>query len=230
MKKRLFILLAFLAPVFSWAQVSVGDVLCTDGSIIKAEQYASSGKTAEGVVFYVDVSDARGWVVALENQSSSIKWCSEEFYGYDLPDLTNYENARASMHDLDGHTNTGIIRSQGNRIDFPAAWAVDYNNGWYLPSAGQLRYLYSLAPEINASLRVVGGTALPYHSNNYWWSSTEHTGYHAFDMNTGGSLGDYVKDNYVNYPPSGIGVRQIKDFTLPLPAHPQYHVGDLITQ
>lgn len=232
MKHFLFhiILVLSIMPVCLFGQsVSIGDILCTDGSIIKAGQYASSGKTAEGIVFYVDASDARGWAVALENQSSSIKWCSEALYGYDLPDLTNYGNARAAMHDLDGQANTSIIRSQGSRNDFPAAWVVDYNHGWYLPSAGQLRYLYSLAPEINASLQVVGGTALPYHSNNYWWSSTEHSGFHAFDMNTGGSLGDYVKDNYVNYPPSGIGVRQIKDFTIPHPVHPEYHVGDLIT-
>ena len=117
------------------------------------------------------------------------------------------------MLDLNGYENTGIIRSHGSSNDFPAAWAVDYDHGWYLPSGGQLRYLYSYAPEINASLQVAGGTLLPYHDNNYWWSSTEHSGYHAFDMNTGGSLGDYVKNNCSNYPTNGIGVRQIRPLT-----------------
>ena len=230
MRTRYILLTLLLLPVIVFAQtVSIGDILCTDGSTVKPAQFASSGKTAEGIVFYVNASDSEGWAVALDNQSSSIKWSSEYLYGIDLPNLPNFEDARAAMHDLNGYANTGIIRSQGNRNDFPAAWAVDYNNGWYLPSAGQLRHLYSYAPEINASLQVVGGTSLPYHSNNYWWSSTEFTECHAYDMNTGGSLGDYVKDNHVNYPPSGISVRQIRDFTIPNPVHPTYHVGDLIT-
>jgi hypothetical protein len=84
-------------------------------------------------------------------------------------------------------------------------------------------------PEINASLQVVGGSLFPFNENHYWWSSSEFSEYHAYDMNTGGSIGDYVKDNHVNYPPNGIAVRQIRDFTIANPVHPTYHVGDLIT-
>ena len=219
-----------MAQTISFAQsVRIGDILCTDGSIVNREAFPGSGRTAEGIVFYVNATDSGGWAVALNNQSNDIKWSSDANYGYNIPDLDNYSDARAAMLDLNGYENTGIIRSHGNSNDFPAAWAVDYDNGWYLPSGGQLRYLYSYAPEINASLQVAGGTSLPYHSNNYWWSSTEHSGFHAFDMNTGGSLGDYVKNNCSNYPQSGIGVRQIKNFTIPNPVHPTYHIGDLIT-
>ena len=224
------VLFLMLSPAFLFGQnVSIGDILCTDGSTVRPEQFASSGKTADGVVFYVDASDSHGWVVSLDDQSSSIKWSSENNYGYDIPDLDNYADARVAMHDLNGQENTSIIRNCGNSSDFPAAWAVDYDHGWYLPSAGQLRYLYSCAPEINTSLQIAGGTPLPYHDNCYWWSSTEFTEFHAYDMNTGGSLGDYVKDNHVNYPPNGIGVRQIRNFTIPNPVHPTYHIGDLIT-
>ena len=230
MKHKLLTVLLLLLSAFAIGQaVSIGDILCTDGSIVSRNVFPSSGKTAEGVVFYVNESDSGGWAVALNNQSNDIKWSSNDNYGYDIPDLDNYDDARAAMLDLNGYESTGVIRSHGNNNDFPAAWAVDYDNGWYLPSGGQLRYLYSCAPEINTSLQVAGGTALPYHDNNYWWSSTEHSGFHAFDMNTGGSLGDYVKNNCSNYPPSGIGVRQIRDFTIPNPVHPTYHIGDLIT-
>ena len=230
MRLRALLILLVLVPMLSFAQaVHIGDILCTDGSIISREAFPSSGRTAEGIVFYVNTSDSEGWAVSLNNQSNDIKWCSDDKYGYNVPDLDNYSDARVAMHDLNGLENTGIIRNSGSSSDFPAAWAVDYDNGWYLPSGGQLRYLYSYAPEINASLQVAGGTSLPYHDNNYWWSSTEHSDFHAFDMNTGGSLGDYVKNNYSNYPPSGIGVRQIRNFTIPNPVHPTYHIGDLIT-
>ena len=229
--KRLCLLqlVLFLSLAAIGQSISIGDILCTDGSIVSCASFPTSGKTAQGIVFYVDGTDSHGWAVALNNQSSSIKWCSEGQYGFDIPDLPNIANARAAMHDLDGYNNTGIIRRQGNSSQYPAAWAVDYDNGWYLPSGGQLRYLYSYAPEINASLQIVGGTLFPINGNYYWWSSTEFTECHAYDMNTGGSLGDYVKDNHVNYPPNGIAVRQIRDFTITNPAHPTYHIGDLIT-
>ena len=230
MRKALLYIAIALLPYIGFGQiVNIGDILCTDGSIVSRESFPNSGKTAQGIVFYIDDTDSHCWVVALNDQSSSIKWCNEGQYGFDIPDLPNMGNARIAMHDLDGYRNTGIIRRQGNSSQYPAAWAVDYDNGWYLPSGGQLRYLYSYAPEINASLQIVGGTAFHINGNYYWWSSSEHTGYHAFDMNSGGSLGDYVKDNHSNYPPNGIAVRQIRDFIIANPVHPTYHIGDLIT-
>ena len=230
MKNSSLLLAILFSTLVGWGQsVSIGDILCTDGSIVSPTDYPSSGRTAWGIVFYVDASDSHGWAVALDDQSSSIKWSSSDYYGYDLPDLPNFENARTAMHDLDGFANTGIIRSQGSSTDFPAAWAVAYDEGWYLPSAGQLRYLYSIAPEINTSLQVVGGTILPYHENRYWWSSSEFSSFHAYDMNSGGSIGDYVKDNHINYPPNGIAVRQIRDFNIPNVVPATYHIGDLIT-
>ena len=230
MRLRVFLILFILTPMFAFAQaVSIGDILCTDGSIVCAVDFPTSGRTAWGIVFYVDDTDLHGWAVALHNQSSSIKWSSSEYYGYNIPTLVNYANARSAMHNLDGSQNTGIIRNAGSSTHFPAAWAVDYDNGWYLPSAAQLRYMYSYYPEINASLQVVGGSQFPLEGNYYWWSSTECSSYHAYDMNAGGSIGDYVKDNHTNYPPNGIAVRQIIDFNIPNPVPATYHIGDLIT-
>ncbi len=230
MKPFSILLAILLSTLISFGQsVHIGDILCTDGSTISAADFPTSGRTAWGIVFYVDDNDTHGWAVALHNQSSSIKWSSSSYYGYDIPNLVNFENARAAMHNLDGNQNTNIIRNAGSPNDFPAAWAADYDNGWFLPSAGQLRYLYSYFPEINASLQVVGGDLFPFNDNYYWWSSSEFSGYHAYDMNSGGSIGDYVKDNHVNYPPYGIAVRQIRDFDIPNVVPATYHVGDLIT-
>ncbi len=87
------VLFLMLLPAFLFGQnVSIGDILCTDGSTVRPEQFASSGKTAEGVVFYVDAADSHGWVVSLDDQSSSIKWSSENNYGYDIPDLAFIED------------------------------------------------------------------------------------------------------------------------------------------
>jgi hypothetical protein len=87
------VLFLMLLPAFLFGQnISIGDILCTDGSTVRPEQFASTGKTAEGVVFYVDASDSHGWVVSLDDQSSSIKWSSENNYGYDIPDLAFIED------------------------------------------------------------------------------------------------------------------------------------------
>ena len=69
--KRISILLCFLFPMLLLGQnVSIGDILCTDGSTVKPEQFASSGKTAEGIVFFVDGENRLGWAVSLEFQST----------------------------------------------------------------------------------------------------------------------------------------------------------------
>ena len=224
------VIIAVLLPALLFAQsVHIGDILCTDGSTVSPADYPTSGRTAWGIVFYVDDTDLHGWAVALTNQSSSSKWSDEGHYGYDIPALSNMENARLAMHDLNGRANTQVIRNQGTGSQYPAAWAVEYDNGWYLPSAGQLRYLFSYYPEINASLQVVGGAQFPLDGNYYWWSSSEFSAYHAYDMNTSGSIGDYVKDNRSNYPPNGIAVRQIRNFDITNVEPATYHIGDLIT-
>ena len=120
MRTRYILLTLLLLPVIVFAQtVSIGDILCTDGSTVKPAQFASSGKTAEGIVFYVNASDSEGWAVALDNQSSSIKWSSEYLYGIDLPNLPNFEDARAAMHDLNGYANTGIAAKATEMIFQP---------------------------------------------------------------------------------------------------------------
>ena len=130
MRLRALLIVFLLVPMLAYSQaVHIGDILCTDGSIVTREAFPSSGRTAEGIVFYVDDNDLHGWAVALQNQSSSIKWSNSDYYGYDIPNLVNYENARTAMHSLDGIQHTGIIRNAGGANDFPAAWSVDYDNG-----------------------------------------------------------------------------------------------------
>ena len=57
--------------------MSIGDILCTDGSIVSREAFPSSGRTAQGIVFYVDDTDTHGWAISLDSQGASIQWCSE---------------------------------------------------------------------------------------------------------------------------------------------------------
>ena len=124
---------------------------------------------SKGVVFYLNPDRLGGWMVALNDISSGCQWGSKE----DIPRLPNYtaQTTDPLLLEMDGKENTRIIRAfQNNNLNY-AAGKVDFEHGWYLPSIGQLRILYSKLALINSSLVANGGTVL---GNGKYWSSTEH--------------------------------------------------------
>ena len=203
MKTKTFLLAYLLLPLIAFSQnVSIGDILCTDGSTVRSNQFASSGKIAKGIVFYVDDTNQHGWAVHLNYQGSTL-WSPDY---HDIPELPNYWKFRDAINDFDGYENTRKIRQAGNATTYPAAWAVDFGHGWYLPAAGQIRYLYGYIPEINQSLEIVGGDTFDLSSNWWIWASTECDAEDAWDINYQGSEGHSKKhDHYFR-------VRSIIDF------------------
>jgi len=151
--------------------VEVGYILCTDNSFVKPADYASSGKVAKGVVFYVDNSGGHGWAIHLHDQASGMQWGG---YGTDNPSLDNFTQANEAITDCDGLANTQLLRDAGDATVYPAAWAVDYDNGWYLPAAGQLRLMLTEIVTLNASLQAAGGTVFSMNTLFNYWSSTEY--------------------------------------------------------
>lgn len=159
---------------------AVGDILCSDAAghdtIVKPANWPVEGKVAKGIVFYVDNSLSHGWAVAL-NQTENVIWSVE-----DTLVGSPHQHWRDAIMDLDGYSNTKNIRSGSNATTYPAAWAVDFAHGWYLPSAGQLNLLFGELFEVNASLTAIGATPITdlTGGNNqlcdgdiYLWSSTE---------------------------------------------------------
>ena len=226
--KILYIILTLLlAPVCLLGQtVKIGDILCTDGSTVSREEYASSGRTAEGIVFYVDKSGEHGWAVNLHTDAVDTDWVNEVYYGleYDIPNLPNCTTSRQALFDLDGYQNTAVIRAAHGSEWYPAAWAVDFDNGWYLPAAGQMRWLLSYVNEVNASLAMVGGSQFVLPNPDWHWTSTEMDGYHVNVVTRIGSTSNYMKWNY--YETYKIGVRSIKDFSCSSAS--EHHVGDVV--
>ena len=195
MIRSLHITLAFLLLTASLhcQVVNIGDILCTDGSIIAPEAYASSGRTAKGIVFYVDETNLHGWAVHLQYQGSWL-WSTER---QDIPGLNNYFRFREAITDFNGYENTRIIRAAGNAARYPAAWAVDFDNGWYLPAAGQIRYLYGYIPELNNAIGIVGGEPFTLSDNLWLWASTEGGLEDAWDINYNGDEGHSKKTTTV---------------------------------
>ena len=164
------------ATVDSAYFVSVGDILCTDGIIVKPYHFSASGKTPKGIVFYVDDSHTHGYAVSL-TQSGPMKWSTQTTLR-----IRAYTHWRDAITDFNGYNNTQILRNGTTAAIYPAAWNVDFANGWYLPSAGQINLLYGELMDVNASLTLVGGALIvdptgTYGINNgdvYLWSSTEY--------------------------------------------------------
>ena len=183
------LLMALVVPCVN-AQVQVGDILCTDGIIVKPYHFLASGKTPKGIVFYVDDSHTHGYAVDLRNigqgtdpndYGQHMVWSTQTrlIVNHNYP--TNPPHWRDAIKDFNGFSNTQIIRQSGNANTYPAAYAVDFDNGWYLPAAGQVNLLFGELIDVNASLNLVGGTlmqdpgAAGVNSGNiYLWSSTEY--------------------------------------------------------
>ena len=175
--------------------VAVGDILCTDNSIVKPSEWPVPGKTAMGIVCYVDNSDEHGWAIHLHDYGTRVAWSTTST---DISGLANFATGVTAITDLDGYTNTQRIRSAGNASTYPAAYAVDFAQGWYLPASAQMRCVYSKIPILNASLQMVGGT--PFSMTAIWgyWSSTEADSSRAWHLDENGQITSYYKTtNYL---------------------------------
>jgi len=161
------------------SKVMVGDILCTDNTTVKPENYTSSGKTAKGVVFFVDNTGEHGWAAGLNDLPSTYRWSNTHV---DIPGLIDYiAPARNYLKDISGYSNTQTIRLFGNATSYPAAYAVDFVNGWYLPAIGQLRHMYDISYIIQSTFALVGGDLLD--QSEKYISSTENSANFIWSMN-----------------------------------------------
>lgn len=158
--------------------VNIGDVLCTDGTILNPESFLTSGKEAKGVVFFVDNTGTHGRAVALV-ESGPVDWAHDYMYyegGYfydlhqNVHSLTATSSVKEALEDLNGPGNTEeILRTA--RLTYPnhdeseakAAYYCHYYDhdslkagsaakGWYLPAAGEMFYLFGNRVEVNTTL------------------------------------------------------------------------------
>lgn len=159
------------------ALVRVGDILCEDGSFVRPEIWPC-GRTAVGVVGYVDTSGRHGFVVSLEETV-----CAG--FGGTYPGDSVYFDTRAALSDTAGYANTLRIRNGGD------VWNIDLPQGWYVPTTGQLYLLFSNILYLNPVLEIVGGTPLSLGNGFYRSSSLIYTGgfYTAWFVPRGGVWG-----------------------------------------
>ena len=173
------------------AQVAhIGDILCEGNYVVSPANFNASSDSPIGVVFYVDNVGKHGWVIDLQDASASCAWGP---YNEDTPLTNYYNNNRLAVYDLDGYRNTEIIyalhyNDSTFSASFPAFDVVDFENGWYVPTIGQLNYLYGNLIEVNAGIYAAGGTPIETGISWIYWSSTEINGSNAWLLKSSGWL------------------------------------------
>lgn len=151
-------------------RVSVGDILCTDSTTVKPANYLASGKTAKGIVFYVDETGKHGWAASLYDLPGTYQWSTvnEDIIGIVNRSGTN----RQVFLDIDGYNNTQQMLASGNAAEYPSAYAVDVANGWYIPAIGQLKMLSEQTYMIIDALYILGVDVF---ESSYYLSSSENS-------------------------------------------------------
>ena len=151
--------------------MKTGDIVCTDGSVVRYEDVDSLHKTPIAVVFYINQNediDGTGYAVFLDD----IARCTYS------DSLGIKQNTYAYLKAYDGNSTSHAMYSTGAS---PAAntvidmWA--YGQSAYIPSVAQMRLLHSAKQAINPLIKRCGGTPIPDEADECWyWTSTEVAG------------------------------------------------------
>ena len=156
MKHFLFILVLILTtPALIFAQnFKIGDLVTnSDGS--------------KGIVFYINADRTDGWMVALSDLQTNNWGLSDH-----ITNINSHSLPNELLEEIDGFANTGLIRGYHFSNGYSASYGagiVDYEKGWYIPTAGQLMKLCSVLDKVNDKLSLAGGSRLqlkPYFSSS----------------------------------------------------------------
>ena len=173
-----------------YSSAGVGDILCSDMSFVSATNFASSGKTAIGIIV---INSSRILKVMSLSEFTNLPWSTSAI---DITGLVDVDEAIAQT-DMAGRGNTDIILAQlGTGIDYAAGKCNAFSTGgtsagkWYLPSVGELYAMLSNFATINSSLSICSGILLTedglasgeVYTFWYYWASGEKTASNAYDL------------------------------------------------
>lgn len=158
-------------------RILVGDIHCTDGTILHPADYATSGKTADGVVVYLDETGEHGAITNLKDDvhEDVVLNAIEMLYNYGLRNWNETVEILVGS-DGDGEMIASVLMDwlgspnfrPDQRIDYCFDYLrnIDYDNGWYLPSPREYYSLIASLSIINSSLSLAGGDTYA-EGNNY---------------------------------------------------------------
>lgn len=140
-----------------------------------------------GIVFYA--KNGVGLVISLDNAEK--KWYDvRKKEAKDIQKIeNNCDDDRNFSPGLGGNYTRSIISEMGTGEAPAAEWCVNKGEGWYLPSAGELTYLFNLGKDegtkrlIENALKREGGMSL---EEGWYWSSSECEKTEAINVSSGG--------------------------------------------
>ncbi len=129
-----------IAPGYIWCGQEDGEDI-----FVSPQDYATSGKTGLGVVFYLTPDKKGGWIISKEysGKTDVFTSASDQLFGVEHP--VSYSNSTddAIAHLWDGETLTNRIPGTSDPRDFALNTMVTRSgyDGWYIPTAGQMNWL-----------------------------------------------------------------------------------------
>ena len=150
--------------------MKVGDILCTDGSVLSLQDFVTQHKEPVAVVYNVNPdinSEIVGYAVYLND-------ISDEAFA---DSLYVKQNTSLDIYALDGNENTYAIyktKDVASPMAMPVFDLWTYGQAAYIPSVAQLRQLQEVHNFINPRIEALGGERLSDNPDECWyWSSTE---------------------------------------------------------
>ncbi|MDD4395553.1 MAG: hypothetical protein PHQ33_06685, partial [Bacteroidales bacterium] len=134
----------------------------------------------QGIIASISNDNRTGWMVALQDVPSSRNW--SRITNIPVPNMNVIPTPASNVYewgiyipvtaDRDGYDNTAKMRAAGSSEEFAAAYYVDYENGWYIPSVGQMRVVAISQPLLGISLY-----------EDTYWTSTQNSAANAWAIN-----------------------------------------------
>ena len=160
--KKILLAIMILMPVLAFSQrYHIGDTV-----------YSPANEKA--VVFYVFDDGNHGWAVSLNDIPQQMFWSVADVptnfqvsvtnntvssYATYMEDVDTWKKIKDFRHYLDSLNNSNYVR-------YPAFFNVNIEEGWYMPSAGQMRKLYSSEILVKNTILGLGGRWL--RGRKYW--------------------------------------------------------------
>ncbi|MBR3520826.1 MAG: T9SS type B sorting domain-containing protein [Paludibacteraceae bacterium] len=155
---------------------------------------------SQGIVLCVSPDGKTGTMIAMEDIDSIRIQNTEEPFADTL--MTQVDDRLYTTH---GYECTRKYRELGDSSQYPAAWAVDFENGWYIPTRAEMNLLYSNLTLFDSVLYVNNGTTFP--AEDYWTCDvTLHPYGYVFSIPQGNF--DYA------WLTEGLSIRPMRQFTV----------------
>ena len=152
------------------SSLQVGDVVCSDGSVLSKEQFGSSKKEPVAIVYHVNRNPeikALGYAVSIRDVAPKAFADS----------LGVEQETSALLGKEDGNENTHAMYRHEEVKSPLAVYVFDmwrYGQSAYIPSVKQLTYLYQQIGLVNQRIEAVGGLPISLQPGDCWlWTSTE---------------------------------------------------------